>query len=91
MKKEKYYIYSQVQIVGKNWEYAYYFDINDKFKTSQEARNEGIRELGHDDFIVAEFEGDKCVAVDMEEKGRHDKNSKDFGEYVTGINRELGF
>ncbi len=79
------------QIVGNadKWGYAYYFD-NVYFSSVKKARTEGIKERGHDDFFVAEFKGEKCVAVHIEEKGRFEETSEDFGEYVRGVNDELG-
>jgi hypothetical protein len=93
MKKTTTYLPVQVQLVGnlESFGYAFYFDLNNPFKNSDDAFSAGIKELGHDDFIVGEFEDEKCVAVHLySRKERHDKNSKDFGHYVQGINDELG-
>lgn len=85
------YKYCAVQIVGSpgDWDYAYY-PSDDKYASVRKAQRAGLRELGHDDFIVAEFNGERCVAVHVGDEGRHTADSEDFGGYVSGINRELG-
>ena len=89
---EKKVIYKSViiQIVGStgNWDYAYYPD-DKEFKTHQEARRCGIKTHEHDDFLTAEFQKRKCTAIYMYEK-RHTEKSKVHGDYVRGINKELG-
>ena len=53
---EKKYKSVIVQIVGSTgkWDYAYYPD-DEEFNTHQEARKNGEKIHGHDDFITAEF------------------------------------
>lgn len=91
MKKE--YKYVTVQLCGnlENYEYSYYPSY-DSFSSVKKAEKAGIKELGHDDFVIGEFENDKCVAVHITtiNVGRYTKESEDFGEYVIGINKEIG-
>ena len=84
------YRYCAPEIVGTpdNWGYAYYLSEAD-YASVKEAEKAGINNLEHDDFVIAEFKGQRCMAVHIDEK-RHDRTSKDFGEYVDGINCEIG-
>ncbi len=91
MGEEKTFAYIGVHIVGNpsQWEYSY--DISsDSFSSVKEAYHSGMGDFGHDDFIVGEFKNGKCIAVHIYEKGRFTKSSKDYGEYVRGINKEIG-
>jgi hypothetical protein len=78
------------QIVGNlsDWGYAYNF-TDTKHKSPQDAESEGLEYFGHDDFFIGVFSGDKCVAVIVDGE-KHTKDSDDFGEYVIGVNKELG-
>lgn len=87
------YVAVAPQIIGNasNWGYSY--NINDIFTpTIKGARTLGLEIFGHDDFFIAEFQDEKCIAVhiDGEHKGRYTANSKNFGVYVAGVNEELG-
>lgn len=85
------YRYVTVQFFGciEHWEYEYCV-CEDEFITVDDAYKAGIKEVGHDDFIVAEMKRGKCVAVHILGVGRFEKDNYDYGEYVTGINKELG-
>jgi hypothetical protein len=87
----KTYKYCAVQIVGtlENWGYDFWLSEN-SYSTVKKAYNAGLKHHGHDDFIVMEFIGDKCVAVHVKEKGRFDKQSNEFNDYIDGINEEIG-
>ncbi len=78
-------------IVGDPIKWSYCFDFcDDEAKTIDGARTAGFLQFDHDDFIIGEFNNDKCVAVHIEGKGKFREDSKDFGEYIKGINAELG-
>ncbi len=80
------------QIVGTPSEWGYSFTFCDYGGDSViEARDAGMDQFEHDDFIIAEFNDEhKCVAIHIEGKGRFTKSSEDYGDYVKGINNELG-
>jgi len=85
---EKVYFYAAPRIVGNAEDWGYSWTFGEYHTTKAAAKKEGLRELEHDDFIIAEFT-DKCDAVIVDRK-RHDATSKDFGRYVESINQELG-
>jgi len=61
----KEYIYVQPQIVGNledGFEYSHSSDL-ERFKTRELAQKHGEDLLEHDDFWVAELEGDKLLAL----------------------------
>jgi hypothetical protein len=89
-KRRAIYKHCLVQITGDhtNQGEAYYLCDN-KHYTVDQAQKDGLKEYGHDDFIIAEFIEEKCVAVHIL-GNRHDNSSEDFGEYVYGINKEYG-
>lgn len=84
---EKVYFYAAPQIVGTPAE-CYTWTFGEYYATKAKAKKAGLRELQHDDFIIAEFT-DKCDAVIVDNK-RYTEDSQDFGHYVQSINQELG-
>ena len=86
----KTYDFIEVQIVGRPSDFGYTYNWGqNSYSTPKEALKAGGAKLGHDDFIIGEFEGKKCSAVIID-GNRHTEKSEDFGEYVAGINMELG-
>jgi len=87
------FAFVEVQLVGTLGEHDYaYYPSEIEFDSAWEAKRAGIKEMGHDDFIVGEFEDEgkgKCIAVWLGKK-RFTVWSEDYGYYVIGINRALG-
>lgn len=83
------FIYVQIQIVGNvtdGFGEAYYSDLA-RFNTRAEAQQHGERSLGHDDFILAELNGDQCVQTYF----GSDPEPRWQREEVIGINKEFGW
>jgi hypothetical protein len=81
------YKFCCVEIVGNvdEWGYAYYVDEGEYY-SPKKAHKAGIKELEHDDFIVAEFKEDACTAVYL----RAGTKREETHHYIKGINKELG-
>ena len=85
----KNYMYAAPHIVGTPGRWGYGWEFGENLKTKRAAKAQGYRDLGHDDFIVAEWDK-KCIAVHIDGK-RYTNESKDFGEYIKRINEQFGY
>lgn len=83
------FVYMRVQIVGNatdGFGETYDSDLA-RFSTKKEAQRHGERVLGHDDFIIAELNGDQCVQTYFGD----DSEPRWQRQEVVGINKEFGW
>lgn len=90
MEKFNGFMWAAPQIVGNatKWDYSYTCS-SETYKTLKQAFKAGWKELGHDDFIIAQWKDDKVIAVyaGAEKSDKRDDLLEDYGD---GIMREYG-
>lgn len=86
---KKVYVPCEVRLIGSgHFEIAYYPDLYSQRDTINDARRAGIRQWGHDDFIVAHLmvQGHTVMKV----LGAFDGTGASREDYRLGIEEEYG-